>query len=232
MIIGLHGKAQAGKDTSANFIEEYFEHTPLKIERRSFAFSLKESAVAALGIEVDDPIAFCDLLKTEGASITTSWYDDEAMNQRSKRITGREFLQNYGTEAHRAVFGSDFWVDACLPKSQSINDDYESKLVIVTDVRFPNEAERIHNLGGYVWEVERPEIEKGDAHASEQRLPDAQIDATIHNAGTLDDLRASVRRLLTEVLGRQLGNSGGPTRFEDDYSVDVDSLPGSISALA
>lgn len=222
MIIGLHGVAESGKDTSADYIEEYFRDTAVRIDRRSFAFPLKQSAVAALGIEDANPIAFCEGLKSEGATITTAWYDEEAMNQRSVRITGREYLQNYGTEAHRDIFGQDFWVDACLP--MSLQYDY-GKVIVVTDVRFPNEAERIHKLSGKVWEIDRPDKKKGDGHASEQRLPDELIDVTIRNHWGLDELRSSIRRALIEELGRRVGSTA-LAQVENEYKITADALPG------
>ena len=35
-------------------------------------------------------------------------------------MTFREFLQRYGTEAHRDVFGKDFWLEYTLPANGSL----------------------------------------------------------------------------------------------------------------
>jgi hypothetical protein len=53
-------------------------------------------------------------------------------------------------------------------------------IAVVTDVRFPNEAERIKALGGQVWEIHRGD-ESCDTHSSETPLPADLIDRTIYN---------------------------------------------------
>ena len=108
-------------------------------------------------------------------------------------ITGRQYLQNVGTEA-RKIFGDDFWVDQVLPnpalgrtraegKLMDLHGDHTDWLVI-TDLRFENEAQRVLDLGGEVWRVHRPGTES-DGHASEQRLPDHLVTREIDNNGDL-----------------------------------------------
>jgi hypothetical protein len=121
-------------------------------------------------------------------------------------VTGREYLQNIGNEA-RKIFGDSFWIDQVLPAPsrhpdpeirkvenyQAINRMYpDAEYVLIPDLRYPNEAERIQALhGGTVWEVIRPGVES-DGHDSEQPLPRNLVDLTINNSGTLDDLRHNV----------------------------------------
>lgn len=186
-LIGLTGRARAGKDTAAGFIEEWavaIQHRT--VARDAFADRLKRSAAAALGYEGDDPVGLCNAIKHDGEIVTTRgpW---------SISISGREFLQRYGTEAHREIFGSDFWVE------QLFDNLNEAEIVVITDCRFENEARAIRERGGQVWEVKRPqhadELE-GDLaqHASEAGVPVELVDRVIHNAGDLEDFRHMVRR--------------------------------------
>lgn len=125
-------------------------------------------------------------------------------------ITGRQYLQNLGNEA-RNVFGDTFWIDMVLPQPSlhpaNRKEDNQIALermypdidvVCVTDVRYPNEAERIRRLGGLVVHVQRPGVES-DGHISEQPLPASLIDVRLVNDGTLEDLRDAVEDALTSL---------------------------------
>ena len=54
--------------------------------------------------------------------------------------------------------------------------------IVITDVRFDNEATWIQSLGGEVWRVERPGIEQ-NSHVSEEPISDHLVSRTINNAG-------------------------------------------------
>lgn len=194
MLIGLHGEAGSGKDTAYGFIANA---TPpeVPVRRDAFADRLKVSAARALGYPDPDSekcIALCNALKVNG-EIIVFVEGDTAEERDHWVITGREYLQLYGTEAHRDVFDQDFWVNQVL-------DHYrKGELLVVTDVRFPNEAEAILAAGGTIWEIVRPNAAKiaESGHASETRLPDDLIDLTIVNDGTLEEFREEVLDALT-----------------------------------
>lgn len=193
MLIGLHGKARAGKDQSYQYIAEWAQTEAHAVRRDAFADRLKVSAARALGFRgsYDEAIGFANDIKEnrhvgfmtlvyDGAY--TSELDPEAPNA---LITGREYLQYYGTEAHREVFSNDFWISAVL-------DHYDpNELLVVTDARFPNEAEAIQAAGGEIWRIVRPgyELITEDGHISEVPLSDSLIDRTIVNDSDLLHLR-------------------------------------------
>lgn len=207
VLIGLHGVAESGKDTGFRFIKDWAESHNFSAVRDAFADRLKTSAAMALGWEETldigtDPIEFCNYLKQDGSviSVTIEPPLDALEIGTHYEISGREYLQFYGTEAHRDVFDYDFWVNAVLPLEGSADpdtlpdwcynfytdDDAVANLCVVTDVRFPNEAERVKELGGYVWKIDRDVPGAGD-HASEQTLPPELIDLTIDNNQSLED---------------------------------------------
>jgi hypothetical protein len=68
---------------------------------------------------------------------------------------------------------------------------------IITDVRFPNEAQAIKDRGGIIIRIERPggESHCGGAHASETALDDYDFDIVINNDGTIDELIDKVKQL-------------------------------------
>lgn len=193
MLIGLNGRKQAGKDT-------VFERTShlladvVEVERVSFADLLYRSAAAAIGVTVE----FLQTFKADPrAGVVTYLPAGDGVVVRNM-LTLREYLQAYGTEAHRDVFGAEFWVEQVRPELEL----HEGRVVMVTDVRFPNEAAIVRECGGAVVEVIGPEGRvTTDAHASEAPLPEELVDATITNVvrddgfRTLDGQVATLLRL-------------------------------------
>jgi len=112
VLIGLHGRRGSGKDTAFAHIAEWAEGRGLTCVRRGFADKLKHSAFLALGFQIaeSDALVLADDLKTMG-EITTVIPQQSVIYT----ISGRKFLQLFGTESHRDLFGDNFWVDALLP---------------------------------------------------------------------------------------------------------------------
>lgn len=175
MIVGLHGKMRAGKSTAAQRLALY---SPLPVVEVSFAAKLKESAAALL----DVPTPILETWKNERETYVTVSRMEWGRTRIIVKQPVRSFLQRYGTEAHREVFGQDFWLDAALP----LDRDYDDALYVVTDVRFPNEAERVRDLRGIVVKVVGPETDTG-SHASEQ---DLDCDYTLDNMTRSDNFAA------------------------------------------
>ena len=114
-------------------------------------------------------------------------------------VSPRYLLQTLGTEWGRQSVRDDIWVQIAMRKV----DGMEPRHVVLTDVRFENEAAAIKARGGVIWRV----VRRGDGclsrdaagHASEAGVPDILVDSVISNCGTLSDLRAAtddaIRRL-------------------------------------
>jgi len=185
MIIGLAGLKNSGKDTVAAYLVK--QH---RFERKAFADPLKRS-VAAL---FDIPFTMVDQLKNDSnAEVVLRVHHKDVHGAFSSHhdMTFRTFLQRYGTEAHRDVFDQDFWLDYTLP----VRGYYPGRAICVTDVRFPNEANRVRELGGELWMILRQSMELiPDTHASEQFGFDC--DKYIDNNGTIEDLYARVEEAL------------------------------------
>lgn len=67
--------------------------------------------------------------------------------------------------------------------------------MVVTDVRFPNEADAIRDAGGVLIRLVRPSAGQGDAHPSETALDDYVENYRLSNTGTLKVLRDTARSL-------------------------------------
>lgn len=187
--LGLSGLKGSGKDTLFEILNGSL---PWVFKRDAFADRLKLSAYRCFNPEatLEQAVGWCNSVKQDGVWVTVS----DPRYGTTDSVTGREFLQHYGTEAHRDVFDKDFWVNA-LPLTPPDGVD----VLVITDCRFPNEAEAIlAQPDSAVIEIVRDGL-TSDGHASEQPLPRELVTATVYNNGTLDDL-ANNALYLWEVL--------------------------------
>lgn len=197
-VIGLTGAAGAGKDTTAQFALEWCKENGLAAKRRAFADALKTSAAACFGVPADKAIEFCDWLKRPGVFVTAE--ELEGGGGAQTRVSGRRFLQFYGTEGHRDVFGSEFWVDimeSFLEEDGVLGVD----VVFLSDPRFENEADMIRHHDGQLWHIERTAAPAVEPHASEDGLILSRNDSVIANVGDLQDLRTMVHSLCEQKIG-------------------------------
>lgn len=157
---------------------------------------------------------------------------EEAWSMMTSEFAGvslQRYLQRM-LQGARDRWGGDFWTDKLLPSTYEIVDDgaaywkwwrsfmvdmddppYPGKqkradLALISDLRQVNEAERVKSLGGYIVEMQRPELEHsyvtGADHVTEKRLSDLRpdlVDCVIkgsaeHNDETFAQLRQDCRR--------------------------------------
>jgi hypothetical protein len=95
-----------------------------------------------------------------------------------------------GTEVGRMLFGENVWVDIADRKIQAIEGP-----VVITDVRFENEAEYVRSHGGEVWWVYRSGVGPVNSHASDNI--DFATDLIVPNDGTLEDLYTQIDGLIS-----------------------------------
>ena len=109
----------------------------------------------------------------------------------------RPILQWWGTEFRRNLTCQDYWVKKVRAK---LEHDRRDGITFVTDVRFPNEAEMIRELGGIVVRVVRPDLEQrnGSDHCSESELDHYDFDAVIENDGALETLIPKIKDLIND----------------------------------
>jgi hypothetical protein len=181
MLIGLGGKLQSGKDTVFNIIKEFHPEA----EKFYFTKKMKESAAALFGI---DPELWEKYKNDELESLLTL---ELGKGEVVIHMTIRQFLQRYGTEAHRNIFGEDYWLDDIMPE----DFDHSNRFVVVKDMRMPNEIERIIELSGFTVKVEKNGLENSD-HPTENEIPDELIDWHLDNNGSREELKNNVKTML------------------------------------
>lgn len=176
IIIGIAGKAQSGKSTSGKIIKSLLETNKKVVSIRPLAAKLKQICEDLFGWDGDKGL----------------YYDDNGKLIQDK---GRQLLINVGTDKMRQVRPT-VWVDYVL---KHLNDFsyFEKKpdVVIIDDVRFRNEVEKIKNSGAdkiILIKIER-DLQENIDDISEKDL-DGYIgfDLVLENNETLEDLEADL----------------------------------------
>jgi hypothetical protein len=110
----------------------------------------KDFACAGLARYFDvERIAFADKLKEDIASLFNNHglVLRDILEVPATKEMVRPLLVSYG-QTMRA-FNNDIWVDRALK-----DKEFKHAVTVITDVRFPNEAKRIRELGGYYIEID------------------------------------------------------------------------------
>lgn len=172
-LIGITGKARAGKDTAGMHLATLGYH------RASFAAPLKRM------IEV-------------GFNLTPTVWEDTERKEAPLDLIGkspRQLAQTLGTEWGRQLVHPQLWVLLAAREWQICQKSHTP--MVVTDCRFDNEAEWIRSEGGIVVEIIRRNGETTQsAHASENGIDPSLIDAVVYNEGTIPELREEIDSLL------------------------------------
>jgi hypothetical protein len=211
MIIGVNGYSGSGKDTVGIIIQylkspnpqssieqmcadyseyEYWLDEQSNWEIRKFAGKLKDIASHLTGIDTED-FEDQDFKKT---NLGKEWWT--TCDEGYQPMTVRDFLQKLGTDAMRIGLHDNVWVNALM--ADYVNDDETGKLPnwIITDVRFPNEAQAIKDKGGIIIRVDRQGVSPINNHPSETGLDGWKFDYTIVNLSDIFDLKETVKGIL------------------------------------
>lgn len=175
-LIGITGYKRSGKDTTGEVMA-----TILGCQRIAFADPIKDAVRAILRAQGVDEETIEECI--DGCL-------KEAPCPYLMGKSPRYVMQTLGTEWGRGMLGDTIWVKAAL--NRAANSD---KGTIITDVRFPNEAEAIREAGGVVVRVSRPETEPDPEvclHPSEAGVAKIEADYVIRNDLSRDDFQASV----------------------------------------
>lgn len=123
-------------------------------------------------------------------AVLTSETDKDARPPELCGKSVRESYQSLGTDWGRNMIGEDIWLRAAKRNMESIIK--AGGHVVCDDVRFDNEAELIHQLGGLVIEIGRPELVQM-AHASEAGVKPLFLDFSILNDSGIDSLHDKIK---------------------------------------
>lgn len=189
VLVAITGLMGSGKDTAASiFLKDGFV-------RRSFAGPLKE-----IGILFGFTQSQIYGTQEDKLEINKEW-----------GVSGRHFLQKFGTEVGRN------YLPQAIP-DMKMNDQtiwirlmdiycnqHPEEDIVITDLRFHDEAKMVKARGGKIIKIERPSSDKDTGqhtlHASERDIPDIEADYTIVNDGTLDEFLNMVTKVYYMIEG-------------------------------
>jgi len=213
MIIGFVGFIGSGKDTAADYLVNFHG-----FRRDSFANTLKDAVAHVFG---------WDRTLLEGRTKEAREWREQvdpwwAGRLKMHELTPRWVLQYWGTEVCRQGFHDDIWIASLENKMRKTGDD-----IVISDVRFPNEIKAIHNAGGIVirvkrgedpewydaavsfnkgpngnatWALSQRKLDQLKIHASETAWVGGNIDVTISNDDSIDELFSQIKNLVSNHL--------------------------------
>ena len=183
-LIGITGLKRSGKDTCGSFLIDNYDYI-----RYSFAGALKKAC---------SEIFMFDYEQTEGSKKET--FDDRW------NINPRKVFQRFGTEIFRDSLEKffpemkhlkkNFWIYRFKIWYQEQVKQNPNVKIVVTDVRFQNEADIIKELGGVIIKVTRKNLKNNDSHASEINILNINADYDIKNDSSIEDYYKNLKSIL------------------------------------
>lgn len=208
MIIGINGYAGSGKDTIGALIQMLYceDLGSTSIEEilsdyKSHEWWLEEQS----GWEIKKWAGKLKTIAWKLTGIPVEKFEDQEFKKTDMGpewgMTVRDFLQKLGTDALRNGLHENTWVNALMSEYR---DTYEASVPngldypnwIVTDTRFPNEAQAIKDAGGIIIRVDRPGVRAINAHPSETALDNWDFDHKIMNGSDIVALMFTVHNIL------------------------------------
>lgn len=160
-VVAFSGYMNAGKSTCRDYLRSSLFQQGFVCDSFSFAEPLKEIVKVMFDFSDDDV------------------YERECKEKQNDfwGFSPREALQKVGTEIMRNTLPQvlpspqyatrSFWIAMCDRRLQKLKEQ-GIQVVLIDDVRFPDEADFIQSVGGTVIRVCRPGLGPGSQHESEQ----------------------------------------------------------------
>lgn len=198
-IIGLTGRARAGKGTVAGVIKQYCETKNLVCVTYAFADPIYAMIQALLQADdVDFPYG-----KNENNPAvllgTSPRYADKSKDIPWLGVSIRTLAETLGDEWGQRLINRDIWRIKAAQWLDRVKYADDADVAVFTDVRYYDEAVFVQKEGGCLIRVSRPDTPAqkptqcvgGDPdHASRKGIAPARCDAFVVNCSTLDALRA------------------------------------------
>lgn len=212
-LIGISGKAGAGKDEVAKMLQHLLHRPDVSYETFKTLIYSKEYQIKKFADKLKDIV--CLILNCTREQLENREFKEKELgeewwvfkfpnNQISTykkdvpdfwqkyliKLTPRLLLQLLGTECGRQIIHPNIWVNSLFA------DFAVDSKWIISDLRFPNEFDAIKERGGIIIRVNRKGFENTGNHESETALDNHVFDYTIENNSSLEQLKRDVRELL------------------------------------
>ena len=219
--IGILGNIGSGKNTVAQYL------ATKGCIPTSFAGPIKDLCTSVFGWDRELLEGETDESREFREGIDLYW--SKKLN--ISNFTPRLALQLIGTDVMRDHFNQDIWLNSLEYRVKKLHN--QNECVVISDVRFKNELDLIKRVGGTTILVQRDEkpewydialaANNGDAvakhimsrdfkdvHSSEYDWIGSDIDFTVNNNGTLEELYANLDVVLDKLPQKpQIFNDNG-----------------------
>lgn len=190
LLVGIVGKGNAGKTTTANILSGNFTEV-------IFAEPVKRITSIIYGFDYDMLLG-----DTPDKRVLRETLRDSIWNH-----TPRQGMQKIGTDVMRNNFDKEVWIKIAMRKINALRD--VGKNVIITDCRFENEIEFIRSQGGIILVIyENEEDLKPDPNAEHLHESERSFQSAIkptdfyyqNKKESLDKMRNDIWALVEKMI--------------------------------
>lgn len=185
VLIGILARKRHGKDTCADYLVNAYG-----FHKMALADPLKESCRTLF--DLSDEQLYGDLKEV----VDERW-----------GVTPRRILQYIGTNIFRYSMDEllpwvkdNFWLEKIRIKYEDFKKKYGDNVnVVISDLRFPNEVDFVHSIGGTVIKVYRPCIcDDTETHSSEILIDEiTSYEHLIVNDGTVEEYYKKIDQIVS-----------------------------------
>ena len=188
LLIGFTGRPGSGKNAAADHLVAHHDFRQV-----AFADAIRQ-ALLTLDPWVDTFYRLREVVRAWG------WETAKRNSPECRRL-----LQVFGTEVGRDMFGTEVWVDQVFKKIDAFP---QGQRVVITDVRFPNEADALWARGGVLVRLQRDASHHQGVldHRSETESAALVPDYHLANHTSIEELHRRLDRLVTR-LSRYRSNA-------------------------
>lgn len=195
-LIGIYGDIGSGKDTLAACMQKTIQAWgghPCYVRAMAHALRMEVAAWLRTNLPTNHP-AFGNLEKCF-----------ELLVNRDTKERYRGLLRWWGTQYRRELFWDAYWIDMHRVFINGLDSD-SNAVIVVPDIRYPNEADYITNNGGVILQVIRPELIADRSHCSDTGMDNYVPFHDVVNSGTLEDLQAETWKICATLIDWKWGS--------------------------
>ncbi len=179
LLIGIAGRARSGKDTAAQHLVNHHG-----FQSYAFADPLRDGLMHILNLSP------CDF---EG--------DQKEQPLPWLGRSPRELMQSLGTEWGRNAVHPELWLLLAEQNLDLLTRTHDTAQgIVVSDIRFENEADFIRKRGGLVVHISRGNAPLVNSHVSEAGVQLHDLDVQIFNDDTVEEFLTDIDNLVSAFL--------------------------------